>query len=369
MMKISMNRDDVLPTLANMARIAGGKSVIPITSHIFIEAMESRCQLVATDLEVQLTVWSENQVNIPGKCVVPAKKFYDICKALPEGSIVQISESEEKCTVKAGKSRFTLHSLPVEDFPYIKDRSDRHEITVNALDCQKALEYAAASMAQDDARTFLNGVLLEVDAQEMRFVATNGHRLSKISLPYTRINFAEEEYQGILPRKAVLELLKILPGSGEVSLSFSSTSFVLKHGDQEFTTKLVDAKYADYRRVIPTDVPKEVVVMNRQAFKSALQQSEVLTSGKNPATSIQVENAVMTLRSNNEEQEEGEVELDVPVDFQGESFRVSFNTRYLNTMVHLSDSEQIKMSMHYNGATIFTADGENGLHLIMPVRG
>ena len=259
-MKITIDREDLLPILANMANIADRRPVQPILAHVLIEAAGQHCRFVATDLEVQLAADLDHPVDAPGTCAVPARKLYDICRALPEHTPIEFHKDGEKLLLKAAKSRFTLHILPADQFPYLSTHSSRCQGNCNAKAFREALAVAANTMAQNDARLFLNGVLVEVEGQELRLVATDGHRLAMMTLPFAS-NLESGSYQAILPRKAVLELLRILD-DGDIALEISDTGFLLNDGMQQFACKLIDAKYPDYRRVIPQGHPR-FAILNR----------------------------------------------------------------------------------------------------------
>ncbi|WP_075321962.1 DNA polymerase III subunit beta [Acidithiobacillus albertensis] len=364
-MKLTMDREDILPILANMANIADRRPIQPILAHVLIEAAGQHCRFIATDQEVQLSVDKDHPVDTPGSCAVPARKLYDICRALPEHTPLEFHKDGEKLLLKAVKSRFTLHVLPAEQFPYLNIHSSRCQGDCEATLFREALAVTANTMAQNDARIFLNGVLLEVQGQEMRLVATDGHRLSMMTLPFAN-SLEEESFQCILPRKAVMELLRIVNG-GNIHLSLSDTSFVLDDGDQQFACKLIDAKYPDYRRVIPQGHPFSAM-LDRQNFKSALQQSEVLVSDRNPTTQVNLGKNLMTLSSRNEEQEEGEIELSI--EYQNDEMNIAFNSRYLTDSIQIFSQENIRMRIKDgNSAAVFTPpDSDNPVYILMPVR-
>ncbi|MGE4529819.1 MAG: DNA polymerase III subunit beta [Acidithiobacillus sp.] len=364
-MKLTMDREDLIPILANMANIADRRPVQPILAHVLIEATDQHCRFIATDQEVQLSVDKAHPVDAPGHCAVPARKLYDICRALPEHSPIEFHQDGQKLLLKSSKSRFTLHTLPAEQFPYLTIRSSRCQGNCDAALFREALAVTANTMAQNDARIFLNGVLLEVATTELRLVATDGHRLAMMTLPFAN-SLEGESYQCILPRKAVLELLRIL-GSGDIHLELSDTSFVLDDGKQQFSCKLIDAKYPEYRRVIPQGHPFSALI-DRQIFKSGLQQSEVLVSDRNPTTHVHLGEDKMTLRSRNEEQEEGEIEI--PIEYQSTEIDIAFNSRYLTDTIQIFAQENLRMRVKDgNSAAVFTPiDCDNPLYILMPVR-
>ncbi len=364
-MKIHLERDKILPILSAMANIADRRPIQPILSHVLLDVREGKVRILATDLEVQLAAQLEISIETPGKTAVPARKLFEICRALPENAQIELKQEGEHIRILSGNARFNLHTLAAEQFPGLQAGIPRLQGNCEAESFRRALSVASVSMAQNDARFFLNGVLVEITGQQMRLVATDGHRLSLMHIPFAHEG-AQGGYQGILPRKAVLELLRLITGSS-VSLRFSDTSFVLETGEQQFSCKLVDAKYPDYRRVIPVGHPSKAHIQ-RADFKSALQQIDVVSSDKNPAAILVFQSGEITLRSRNEEQEEAEIRI--PAGFQGDTVEIAFNTRYLMDSTQILEDEDIQVSIRDgNSSAMFTGpETDNPLYIVMPIR-
>ena len=208
-MKLRVQKDEILPVLAAMANIADRRPVQAILSHLLLRSSEKGIQLLATDSEIQLMAELELHVEEPGQTAIPARKFYDICRTLPDGTEILLQKNGERLTLRAGSARFTLPTLSAQDFPIMAERTARLSGNCDGEDLQRGLSVAASAMAHNDTRYFLNGVFVEIQEQKMRLIATDGHRLARMEIPFAHAPEAEL-FQGILPRKPVLELQRIL---------------------------------------------------------------------------------------------------------------------------------------------------------------
>ncbi|MGK9450071.1 DNA polymerase III subunit beta [Acidithiobacillus caldus] len=364
-MKIRVERDTLLPLLASMVSVADRRPIQPILSHLLVTAESDSLRCVATDLEIQLLAHIPAQVEQAGSCAIPARKLYDICRSLPEGSAMDILRDKERIALRCGSARFHLQSLPAEQFPESSNEDTLFSGQCSGTALRDALSIAATAMAQNDARFFLNGVLLEVVEQELRCVATDGHRLARMTLPF--VHTAElPNYQGILPRKAVLELGRLLDEQ-DIELRLGHNAVVLVNDRMQFRCKLIDARYPDYRRVIPLGHPERAQV-DRLALKQALTQINVLSSDKNPACVLKFQTTSLSLRSRNEEQEEAEVEI--PVQYGGAGLEIAFNSHYLADSTQIFTESEIAMQLKDNGSSVlFTPlEGDNPLYIVMPIR-
>jgi len=364
-MKIRVQRDMLLPMLANMVSVADRRPIQPILSHLLMRAEGDLVTCVATDLEVQLHSHVAAQVEQGGSWAIPARKLYDICRSLPEGAEITIARDKERIALRCGSARFHLQSLPAEQFPESSTDDTLFSGRCSASALREAMAVAATAMAQNDARFFLNGVLLEVAEQELRCIATDGHRLARMTLAFAH-STEQAPYQGILPRKAVLELGRLLDGE-DVELRFGHNAIVLADANMQFRCKLIDARYPDYRRVIPLGHP-ERAQLDRQALKQALTQISVLSSDKNPACVLHFQTETLALRSRNEEQEEAEVEI--PVQYSGAGLEIAFNSHYLADSTQIFTDSEIAVQLKDNASSVlFTPlEGDNPLYIVMPIR-
>ncbi|MEY2342800.1 DNA polymerase III subunit beta [Acidithiobacillus sp. IBUN Pt1247-S3] len=364
-MKLRVQKDEILPLLAAMANIADRRPVQAILSHLLLRTTETGIQLVATDSEIQLLGELELAVEEAGQSAIPARKLYDICRTLADGSEILLHKDGERLTVRASSARFTLPTLSAQDFPIMEERTARLSGNCDGEDFQRALSVAATAMAHNDTRHFLNGVFVEIGGQKMRLVATDGHRLARMEIPFAHATEATA-YQGILPRKAVLELLRIV-SAGDIAWHFDEQGCRMQQRQQQFASRLVDANYPDYRRVIPVGHPTQCVV-DRQSLKTALQQIDVIASDKNPACTLQFQREEIVLRSRNEDQEEGEIS--VPAALDGKPTEIAFNTRYLLDVQNIFVDEQLLIQVRDSGssALIRSQESDNPLYIVMPIR-
>ncbi|WP_308389744.1 DNA polymerase III subunit beta [Acidithiobacillus sp. AMEEHan] len=364
-MKLRVQKDEILPLLAATANIANRRPVQPILSHLLLRSTERGLQLIASDGEIQLRTELELKVEEGGQTAIPARKLYDICRTLVDGSEIFLHKDGERLTLRSGSARFTLPTLPAQDFPIMEERAARISGNCDGEDFQQALAAAATAMAHNDTRYFLNGVFVEIGEQKMRLVATDGHRLARVEIPFAHSSDAAP-YQGILPRKTVLELLRIV-GSGDVAWSFDEQGCRMQQEAQEFASRLVDANYPDYRRVIPVGQFTQCII-DRPTLKTALQQIDVIASDKNPVCTLQFQPENLVLRSRNEEQEEGEIS--VPAVLHGEATEIAFNTRYLLDAQNIFASDELLIQVRdsSSSALIRSQESDNPLYIVMPIR-
>ena len=252
-MKFSISRDALLKPLNLVAGVVERRQTLPILANVLMVLDGDRLSLTGTDLEVELV----GRVQLPqrgesGEVTVPARKLVDICKSLPEGSDIQFSVQESKVTVKSGRSRFTLSTLPAREFPNVEDSMGTHQFTLKQGELKRLIERTGFAMAQQDVRYYLNGMLWELNSKQLRVVATDGHRLAMCTLP-DKVDI-DGDTQVILPRKGVLELSRLLlEEDAEIVIVIGSNHMRATTNDFTFTSKLVDGKFPDYQRVLPRD--------------------------------------------------------------------------------------------------------------------
>lgn len=366
-MKFTVTRETLLKPLQAIISVVEKKQTMPILSNILVAVSESTVELVATDLEIELIAKVNLEAKVePGKFTVPAKKFFDIFKSLPEGATVDIkSESAEKILIKSGKSRFTLSGLSASDFPTMETQLGQIKIQVPHKTLATLIRKTSFAMAQQDVRYFLNGMLLEVSEKTLRGVATDGHRLA----------LASEEIEGhsgvnqvIVPRKTIMELLRIVePSEQNLQIIFGTHFIRIEMADLTLTSKLVDGRYPDYNRVIPT-TGKNILIASREALKQSLQRTAILSNEKYRGVRLSVGNNLLKLVANNPEQEEAEDELEVA--YVGQEIEVGFNISYLLDVLNVLESENVKVSLTNNVSSILLNDPDNtkAVYVVMPIR-
>jgi len=290
----------------------------------------------------------------------------DICKSLPEGSDIQISAQDSKVTVKSGRSRFTLSTLPAREFPNVEDSMGTHQFVLNQGQLKRLIDRTGFAMAQQDVRYYLNGMLCELNDKQLRVVATDGHRLAMCTLPQ-KVG-VEGDTQVILPRKGVLELARLLlEEDAEIAIVIGSNHIRATTNDFTFTSKLVDGKFPDYQRVLPRS-PDKIVQGSRLELRQAFTRTAILSNEKYRGVRLKLTENTLDIVANNPEQEEAEET--VSVDYKGEALEIGFNVSYLLDVLGVLSGEQIKLSLADPNSSALLEESDEGdsLYVVMPMR-
>ena len=379
-MKIETIREKLLTPLQTIIGATPRKSTLPILSHVHLVAAQEGLTMTATDLEVELSAFADIPILEQGKITIPARRFYDVVKAFPENGTVKIDITDKKAIVKCGRSRFVLTTLPATDFPTTESLVFANAITINEDVLRNAISKTCFAMATNDVRYYLNGALFEIDAQGLRLVATDGHRLSaqemegRLSKQDDQGSYAITESMAvIIPKKGILELQKLLSksGGGQVHLSFNENHIRAVFGSVRMTSKLIDGKFPDYHRVIPKSFGTEslMVVCNRKALKEMIDRvSIVLTGSTDFGVALSFEERLLRITAKNSAQEECEDEMDI--DNSGGELMTGMNYQYLSDALGAVDSELVKISLVDSTSAMLLepAEGGHGQQVIMPTR-
>jgi DNA polymerase-3 subunit beta len=367
-MKFSISRDALLKPLNLVAGVVERRQTLPILSNVLMVLEGDQLSLTGTDLEVELVgrVALPSPVSAPGEVTVPARKLVDICKSLPEGSDIQFTVEDGKVTVRSGRSRFTLSTLPAREFPAVEEGVGTHRFTVKQGQLRRLIDRTAFAMAQQDVRYYLNGMLLELKAGRLRVVATDGHRLAMCTLPSPVP--VDEDTQVILPRKGVLELSRLLlEEDQDIAMVLGSNHLRATTDGFTFTSKLVDGKFPDYERVLPRAADK-IVLGSRLELRQAFTRTAILSNEKYRGVRLKVAPEVIEIVANNPEQEQAEEQ--VSVDYQGDSVEIGFNVSYLLDVLGVLSGEQVKLSLSDPNSSALLEESEDGdsLYVVMPMR-
>ncbi len=364
-MKLTVERDKLLSPLQKVIGVVERRQTMPILANVLLAVRDGKLAITASDLEVELVASSEVSVQQPGDITVPGRKLLDILRALPADSTVSLSAESEKVVIKAGRSRFTLSTLPAGDFPVIDDITAQQKVRVPRQELKRLLDKTHFSMAQQDVRYYLNGMLLEIDGKALRAVATDGHRLavSETELPAK----AGPAQQVIVPRKGVLELQRILEGDGDVEVAIGSNHVRAQIGEIRFTSKLIDGKFPEYGRVIPP-APAHAVKADRDVLRQALQRTAILSNEKYRGIRITLRPNVVTVQAHNPEQEEAEEEIEVS--YAGADLEVGFNVNYLLDALAAIDGVEVEVGMtDSNSSCLIRSPGSSVTrYVVMPMR-
>jgi len=364
-MNFKIERERLIRPLSQIAGVVERRQTLPILGNVYIGLKDGVLTLVGTDLETEVTARIDGVDGEDGECTVGARKLYDICRAVPEDTDIELSTKESKTFVKSRKSRFTLQSLPAADFPRLEaeDWDVEFEMEQNAL--RNLLEKTAFAMAQQDVRYYLNGCLFECTDGLVRTVATDGHRLAKSELAVDTA--VEAPSQSVLPRKAVLELMRFLQEDQGARVQINPNHARIHAGGWVFTTKLIDGRFPDYEKVIPDSLATHLIV-DRGTVHDVLSRIAILTNEKFRGVRINLKPGVMTVSANNPEQEEAVDEL--PVEYDGAEVEIGFNVGYLIDALKAIESEEVDIGLEDpNSSCTLNCPGDNStLYLVMPMR-
>lgn len=364
---LTTTRDALLAPLQSVSNIVEKRHTLPILSNVLIEKRGEQLTMLATDIEIQIRTTTAGDLGgEDANLTVSARKLQDILRALPDGTDVNLTLDDKRLTVKAGKSRFALQTLPAADYPRMNPPEEggaRFSVSQKAF--KRQLAQVAYSMAQQDIRYYLNGLLLIVDGNELRMVATDGHRLAFASSP---IESTLERTEVILPRKTVTELSRQLADTDDVlEIVFAGNQAQFRFGPTELVSKLIDGKFPDYERVIPQNHPK-LVTFDRAPLLSALQRVAILTNEKFRGVRLVISDGVLRISSSNTEQEEAVEEIEI--DFHGEGADIGFNVSYLLDVLGNVSSDTIEWRFNDgNSSALLTLPGDESFkYVVMPMR-
>jgi len=359
-------RDALLKPLQAVSGIVERRHTLPILANVLLEQKDGGLHVTATDLEMQITALAD----LPGKegeaTTVAARKLQDLLRALPDGSTLNVEAAGNKMTVRAGRSRFNLQTMAAADYPRISLGTEQLQtLSLPQKDLRGLLRLAEFAMAQQDIRYYLNGMLLVVDQGSLQAVATDGHRLSWASLAVPG-SYARQEV--ILPRKTVLELGKLLGDTDEpVTLDILANQVRFRFGNVELVSKVVDGKFPDYNRVIPSGYTK-LLDLDRLELLSALQRAAILSNEKFRGVRVVLSDGELRIICTNAEQEEAEEVLEVP--YKGDSLDIGFNITYLLDVLQNLGSERVQLGFGdaNSSALVTMPDRDDYKYVVMPMR-
>jgi len=364
---LDIERDTLLKPLQTVSGIVERRHTLPILSNVLLETDAKELKLVATDLEIQVATQANlDKAASQQRITVSARKLQDILRSLPDATRVSLDSQDSKLVLRAGKSRFNLQTLPAEDFPRLAEGTgDATTLRVAQKDLKSMLQLVQYAMAQQDIRYYLNGLLILVDAKRLTLVATDGHRLAHIA---TSLEESHQRTEVIMPRKAVLELVKLLDDTEEhVELQIQQNQVRCRFGDVDLVSKVVDGKFPDFTRVIPTSGDRQFQI-SRTLLQQALQRAAILSNEKFRGVRWVLTNNVLRIVCTNAEQEEAEEEIEI--DFTGEPLDIGFNVTYILDGLNNLTTDQVDCALgDSNSSMLITVPGdENFKYVVMPMR-
>lgn len=366
-MKFSISREALLRPLTLVAGVVERRQTLPVLSNVLIQVSADELSLTGTDLEVELIGrTAPSQVDQAGAATVPARKLMDICKSLPDQAEISIALEEGRAVLRSGRSRFTLSTLPAAEFPSIEESKGNIELSLPRGTLKHLIDATSFAMAQQDVRYYLNGMLLEIRDNVVRTVATDGHRLAVCS---RSVEVGVESPQKlIVPRKGVLELVRLLDDSDEpVSLSLGASHVRAHTGNFTFTSKLVDGKFPDYERVVPRGGDKAFIA-ERAELRQVLSRTSILSNEKYRGVRLHLEEGNLKVMANNPEQEEAEE--NVAVEYSGPGMEIGFNVSYLIDVLGVLNEDRVQMTLAdpNSSALMEEPGGGDAMYVVMPMR-
>ena len=364
-MKFSLSREALLKPLQLVVGVVERRQTLPILSNVLLSLEGTKLSLTGTDLEVEIVGSTEVGVAAEaGEVTVSARKFLDICRSLPEDAQVDFSSSDGKATLKSGRSKFTLATLPANEFPSVDEGEKSISFAVQANILKGLIEATSFAMAQQDVRYYLNGMLWELSTNKLRAVATDGHRMALCDgICAVEV---QDTITAILPRKGIMELSRLLADE-EVQVSMGSNHIRITGTGYCFTSKLVDGAYPDYDRVLPKGGDK-LVTGDRAELKQAFGRTAILSNEKYRGVRILLSDSAIKMVANNPEQEEAEEE--VTVNYVGDDLEIGFNVSYLLDVLNVLKGKDIRFTLSDSNSSALVEDaGESGaVYVVMPMR-
>lgn len=365
-MQFSIQREALLKPLQQVVGVVERRQTLPVLANLLVKVAGDQVSLTGTDLEVEMIATTAVDKPTDGETTIPARKLFDIVRALPDGVTVDFKQNGERIAVSAGRSRFTLTTLGASEFPLIESIELVEKVSLPEEVLRDLMERTSFAMANQDVRYYLNGMLLDLQEHSLRCVATDGHRLAMKETKLATTVSARRQI--IIPRKGVNELVGLLePGEGEVELEFGRNHLRVHRGGVTFTSKLIDGRFPDYEAVIPLGADK-IAVLDREVLRGALQRAAILSNEKYRGVKLELSPGKLRLVAHNPEQEEAveEVEADTHVD----DLSVGFNVGYLLDALGALRGERVKLSLRdaQSSCLIQENDNEEARHVVMPLR-
>ena len=365
-MKLQVGRNELLSALQSVIGVVERRQTLPVLSNFLLETRDDELIVTGTDLEIELESKARVQNIAPGRVTVPARKFFDICRGLPEGADISLESTGDRATLRSGKSRYTLSCLKADEYPAMGRVADGRNLVLKHAELKRLIERTQFAMAQQDVRYYLNGMLLEINSKRIRTVTTDGHRLAMSEI--VRDTGFTEAAQIIIPRKAVLELGRLLEaGEEEVTLIIAAGQLQADLDMVRLTTKLIDGRFPDYERVIPDSGDKRLQA-KCDSVKRALGRAAILSNEKFRGVRLQLESGKLVLQTHNPEHDEAEDDLEV--EYSGSPMEIGFNVNYLLDALGALSGDEFVMELKNSDSSglVYALDDPSSKYVVMPMR-
>ena len=365
-MQINITRDELLKPLSYVAGVVEKRQTLPVLSYVLLRQQGGSMTLTGTDLEIEVIATIKKTEGSDMDLTLPARKLFDICRALPVGAEITIRKDGEKAIIKSGKSRFTLATMPVADFPYIQASQWEQALTLPRKSLKLLLEQTHFCMAQQDVRYYLNGLLLEFTEKRIRAVATDGHRMAVSEVTVEK--GIKSGKQIIIPRKGIQEMMRLLDDTDQaIEIQVGTNHLKAQTADYAFTSKLIDGRYPDYTKVIPSAQSK-LLKLPRETLRETLSRVAILSSEKYRGVRLSLGNKTLRVTAHNPEQEEAQEEL--VTDYAGDSMEIGFNVNYMIDAITALHTDQVIFGLNdpNSSCTFLSPDTQYPQYVIMPMR-
>lgn len=365
-MKFTITRESLLTPLQQVVGVIEKRQTMAILANVLMRLSDNKLELTGTDLEVQLVTQANTESGDSGEFTAPARKLLDICRTLPEGGALKIEVGDDKLSLQCGRSRFSLATLPASNYPVFDTGQAEIEFTLCSSLLKKAMEKTLFAMAQQDVRYYLNGLLLDLDGDMLRTVSSDGHRLAVYEERVEGLDLPARQI--IIPRKGVMELYRLLrDDDSPVTVRISANNIRLSMDDLSFAAKLIEGRFPDYRRVMPSGIAR-VITVDKSAFKAALTRVSILASDKFRGVALDASGDTLKLSAHNPEQDQAEEEIEIQL--EGSPFEVGFNAAYLLDAANNIDADEVRMSFTEAANSCLIEDPHNERYkfIVMPMR-
>lgn len=365
-MRFTLQREAFLKPLAQVVNVVERRQTLPVLANFLVQVQNGQLSLTGTDLEVEMVSRIAVEDAQDGETTIPARKLFEIIRALPDGSRITVSQTGDKITVQAGRSRFTLATLPSNDFPSVDEVEATERVAIGEATLKELIERTAFAMAQQDVRYYLNGLLFDLRGDALRTVATDGHRLALCETDLAKPSGSKRQI--IVPRKGVTELQRLLEsGDREIELEVGRSHVRVKRDDVTFTSKLIDGRFPDYEAVIPIGADREVKV-DREALRASLQRAAILSNEKYRGIRVEVSPGNLKISAHNPEQEEAQEEIEA--DTTVSDLAIGFNVNYLLDALSALRAEEVIIQLRdsNSSALVRESSSEKSRHVVMPLR-
>lgn len=364
-MQFIITREHLLKPLQQVCGVLSSRPNIPVLNNVLLEINGDILTLTGTDLEVELSTQAQLNSQGEGRFTIPAKKFLDICRSLPDDAEISVDFEGDRAIVRSGRSKFSLATFPAEDYPNLTDWQSEVDFEIERATLRRLIESTQFSMANQDARYFLNGMKFETEGNLLRTVATDGHRLAVCTI---ELNQELQTHAVILPRKGVLELGRLLDSSDQPArLQIGTNNLRVQLGSLVFTSKLIDGRFPDYRRVLPRNADR-ILEADWEILKQAFVRAAILSNEKVRTVRLQLSENQLKITASNPEHEEAEEIIDVS--YQAQEMEVGFNVSYILDVINALKCQRVRIRLTDPSSSCLIENSEDSSaeYVIMPMR-